>query len=112
MSCRACAYCCAASSGTGAGVAAAPATGGTPASGACAPACACPAAAGSCWYGDVPAQPASKASAPALANRFDQLLTDFHLAITAWIELRECGKALLHPFVVSTVLDPRSVELM
>src|SRR5580692_9313674 len=50
---------------------------------------------------------ASIASAARLANRFDQLFTDFHLAVAAWVELRERSKALLHPFIVGAVLGSR-----
>jgi len=57
-------------------------------------------------------QAASSASAPRLTNRFDQLLTDFHLAVTAWIELRQRGVALLHPLIVGAVLGSRCVDFV
>src|SRR5260370_29935922 len=57
-------------------------------------------------------QAASSASAPMLTNRFDQLLTDFHLAVTAWIELRQRGVALLYPFIVGAVLGSRCVDFV
>src|ERR1017187_10861473 len=52
------------------------------------------------------------ASAATLMNRFDQLLTDFHLAVTAWIELRKRAKALLHPLVVGAVLGARGIHFV
>src|SRR5580658_4894703 len=57
-------------------------------------------------------QAASIASRLALTNRFDQLLTDLHLAVTAWIELRQRGEALLHPLIVGAVLRPRRVDFV
>src|SRR5271170_7877772 len=57
-------------------------------------------------------QAASIASTLALTNRFDQLLTDLHLAVTAWIELRQRGEALLHPLIVGAVLRPRRVDFV
>jgi len=47
-----------------------------------------------------------------LANRFDQLFTDLHLAVASWIELRQRIETLLHPFVVLSVLGSRSIHLM
>ncbi len=57
-------------------------------------------------------QPASNATAHALTNRFDLGFTDFHLAVAAWIELRQRGKALLHPLIVNALLGPRRVDFM
>src|SRR5271155_612217 len=57
-------------------------------------------------------QAASIARHPTLTNRFDRLLTDLHLAVTAWIELRQRGEALLHPFIVGAVLRPRGVDFV
>src|SRR5882672_562501 len=70
------------------------------------------AAACAAGFGGALWQAASSASAPALTNRFDQLLTDFHLAVPAWIELRERSEALLHPLIVGALLGPRGVDFM
>jgi len=64
-----------------------------------------------CALGVLP-HAANSAGTAMLANRFDQLLTDFHLAVAAWIELRQRVEALLYPFVVISVLRSRSVHLM
>src|SRR5260221_10072241 len=47
-----------------------------------------------------------------LTNRFDQRLTEFHLAVTAWIELCQGRETLLHPLIVGAVLGARGVDFM
>src|ERR1700736_5455888 len=122
MSCRACAYCWVARSG----IAAASTGVAPPAVPPGAPACVAAAAfaldgapaARSTGAGALNAlggalwQAASNASAPALTNGFDQLLTDFHLAVAAWIELRQRTKALLHPLIVGAVFGSRGIDLV
>ncbi len=55
---------------------------------------------------------ARSAIAAMLTNRIDLLLTDFHLRVTAGIELCQRCEALLHPLIVSALLRTRSVHLM
>src|SRR5271168_5592469 len=119
MSCSACAYCCAARTGIGmgspAGTPTAAAAGAADAAalpgallwpGAATGAAPCEGRTGAWWHA------ASSANAAKLTNRFDQLFTDFHLAVAAWVELRERSKALLHPFIIGAVLGPRGVYFM
>src|ERR1700722_13278528 len=132
MRLSACAYCCAARSGTGA--AAGPAAAGDPAAacggaapaaaplaGRAAPAAAVPDAgapagadaAGGAGRGGAPWQPTtSKSAAAALAYRIDLPLTDFRLGVTPRVELCQRRETLLHPLVVSAVLGARGIDLM
>src|SRR3984957_14512153 len=141
MSCNACAYCCAARSGTGTCAAAGAAAPGAAAPGATAAGATPPAPAGA-FAAPAPAPAAVFAAAPAfvvagcagagardarggalwhaassarhpkLTNRFDQLFTNFRLAVTAWIELRQRREALLHPFIVGAVLSARRIDFV
>ena len=114
MSCRAWAYCAAARSGTGAaGAGAAPAAAapGDPGAATVFAATGVVSTGFGAWLGVEP-QPASHASKLALTNRFDQLFTDFHLAVSTWIQLCERSETLLHPLVVDTVARSRRVEFM
>src|SRR5450755_1871632 len=61
---------------------------------------------GSLW------QAATSTSTLRLTNRFDQRLTEFHLAITAWVKLRQRRKAPLHPLIVGAVLGSRRIHFM
>src|SRR5271170_6872016 len=119
MSCSACAYCCAARTGIGmgspAGTPTAAAAGAADAAalpgallwpGAATGAAPCEGRTGAWWHA------ASSANAAKLTNRFDQLFTDFHLAVAAWVELRERSKALLHPFIIGAVLGSRGVQFV
>src|SRR6266404_625031 len=57
-------------------------------------------------------QAARRISPLRLTNRFDQWLTDLHLAVTAWIELCQGRETLLHPFIVGALLGSRGVDFM
>src|SRR5450631_3819008 len=67
---------------------------------------ACESSRGVLWHA------ASRISPLRLTNRFDQRLTEFHLAVTAWIELCQGRETLLHPLIVGAVLGSRGVDFM